>query len=183
MHKPSITHTYIFLIMDVSVSCLFSLLCFLCATMKFFIIWNASCWKKFWHPEMCSNSLMKHQSHNEVLSRISYALSLSMWSFESRYYAACSKLNKSQINTPWLSVPLCKHHRPSIQHSLIFKVTCRSILDDSNFYFLCVKDCKLCYMLKDNVDNSLVLLTAKDLSVSAAGANGLKLNVLHDCSM
>lgn len=65
----------------------------------------------------------------------------------------------------------------------MFQVTCRSILGDSNFYFLCVKDCKLCYMLKDNVDKFYVLLSAKDLSVSAAGANGLKLNVLHDCSM
>lgn len=100
-----------------------------------------------------------------------------------------SKLNKTytltkpKLTTPWVTVPLCRDDRHSIQHILIFQVTWRNIVGESNFYFICVKDCKLCYMLEDNVDNFYVLFTAKDLSVSAAGANGLKLNVLHDCSM
>lgn len=57
------------------------------------------------------------------------------------------------------------------------------IVYKSYFYFLCVKDCKFYYILKDNVDNSYVLPTFEDLPVSAVGAHGLKLNALHDCGM
>jgi len=65
----------------------------------------------------------------------------------------------------------------------MFEVTGRSVASECNFYILCVKDCTLQYMLKDNVDNFYVLPTFKDISVSATGAHGLKLNVLHDYSM
>lgn len=68
-------------------------------------------------------------------------------------------------------------------HSLVFEVTDRGIIIESNCYFLCVRDFKLQTTLKGSVDSFYALRTFKDLSVYAAGAQRLKLNVLHDCSM